>query len=77
MLLHLFPALLTYFLSLINLFSKTLVINPIQDGLFWGCSRMWEVGKKAPSFLTSITYPTMIKLGTVIPKEDPKTIRIM
>ena len=46
--------------------SKSAAINPIQDGLFWGCSRMG-----AGPFLPSIpkirhTYPTMMKLGTVI-----------
>ena len=28
--------------------------NPIQDGLFWGCSRMW--GQKAPPSLKSVTH---------------------
>ena len=37
-------------------------LNPIQDGHFRGCSRWGEgVGQK------SVTYPTMMKLGTVIP----------
>ena len=41
-------------------------INLIQDGLFRGCSRMWGV------FLPPLpkichTYPTMMKLDTVIP----------
>ena len=42
--------------------------NPIQDGLFWGCSQIGERGggKKAPA-LKSVTHPTMMKLGTVIP----------
>ena len=43
-------------------------INPIQDGIFWGCSRMGGRG----GFMTPLpkihqTYPTMMKLGTVIP----------
>ena len=33
-------------------------LNPVQDGHFWGCSRMGP-------FLGQ--YPTMMKLGTVIP----------
>ena len=41
-------------------------INPIQDGLFRGCSRMggpfW-----APLFKICHTYPAMMKLGTVKP----------
>ena len=41
-------------------------INPIQDGLFWGCSRM-EVAKMAPLPKLCHRYPTMMKLGTVIP----------
>ena len=36
------------------------LINPIQDGLFRGCSRMGLLPK------TCHTYPTMMKLGTVI-----------
>ena len=46
-------------------------INPIQDGLFRGCSRM------AKNDLPKIchTYPTMMKLGSyTLPKEDPKNI---
>ena len=46
--------------------------NPIQDELFRGCSRMGE-GKKAPLPKTCHTYPTMMKLGTVIPY--PKKIQ--
>ena len=41
-------------------------LSPIQDGHFRGCSRM-EGGKKAPIPKTCHTYPTMMKLGTVIP----------
>ena len=44
-------------------------VNPIQDGLFWGCSRMEEGGEAWRTLLTKIcyTYPTMMKIGTVIP----------
>ena len=41
-------------------------VNPIQDGLFRGCSQMGG-GKKAPLPKTCHTYPAMMKLGTVIP----------
>ena len=44
--------------------------NPIQDGVFRGCSRIGQgwVGAKRPT-LSKIchTYPTMMKLGAVIP----------
>ena len=50
--------------------------NPIQNGLFWGCSRMR--GKLfAPPHLPKIrhTYPTIMKLGSyTLPKEDPKNV---
>ena len=42
-------------------------VNPIQDGHFRGCSRMREEGKKVPLAKTRHTYPTMMKLGKVIP----------
>ena len=43
-------------------------INPIQDGHFRGCSRMGR-GQKKPSSLPKIchTYPTIMKIGTVMP----------
>ena len=49
------------------MFDVTLLdLNPIQDGPFRGCSSMGR-GKKDP-LLSKIchTYPTMMKLGTVI-----------
>ena len=42
-------------------------INLIQDGLFWGCSRMGGGGFMTPLPKIYHTYPTMMKLGTVIP----------
>ena len=47
----------------------TAFFNPIQDGLFWGCSRMRAEGggKKAPFPKICHTYPAMMKRGTVIP----------
>ena len=47
-------------------------INPIQNGLFWVWSRMGRMGAKSPPPpVPKIcdTYPTMMKLGTVIPKK--------
>ena len=40
-------------------------LNPIQDGLFRGCSRMGGGGKKSPLSKICHTYPTLMKLGTV------------
>ena len=42
--------------------------NSIQDGHFWGCSRMGEERGAFWPLLPKIcdTYPTMMKLGTVI-----------
>ena len=43
-------------------------LNPIQDGPFWGCSQMGDGGAKR-RFLPKIcqTYPTIMKLGTIVP----------
>ena len=42
--------------------------NPIQDGHFQGCSWMEHGGDKiSPLPKICHTYPTMMKLGTVIP----------
>ena len=41
-------------------------LNPIQDGLLWGCSQMGGGAKRPPS-LKYVTYHTVMKLGTVIP----------
>ena len=51
-----------------------LLFNPIQEGLFRGCSRM-EGGERKRPHLPKIchTYPTMMKPGTVIPY--PKKIQ--
>ena len=45
---------------------KQININPVQDGLFWGCSRMGGWGLD-PLPKIRHTYPTMMKFGTVIP----------
>ena len=47
----------------------TLTVNPIQDGLFWGCSWLGGEWAISPSPLPKIcrTDPAMIKPGTVIP----------
>ena len=42
------------------------IINPIQDGLFRDCSRMGGA-KRSPLPKICYIYPTMMKLGTVIP----------
>ena len=41
-------------------------INPIQDGLFRGCSRMGG-SKKGSLPKTCHKYPAVMKLGTFIP----------
>ena len=52
--------------------------NPIQDGYFRGCSRMGVT--RIPPCPSKIcrTYPTMMKLGTVIPylKKIQKILKI-
>ena len=40
-------------------------LNPIQDGPFWGCSQMG--GNRAPLPKICHLYPTIMKLGAVIP----------
>ena len=32
------------------------IFNPIQDGLFWGCSRMGGGAKRPPPCLKSVTH---------------------
>ena len=44
-----------------------MAFNTIQDGRFWGCSWMGGRGGKGPLPKICHTYPTMMKLGTVIP----------
>ena len=48
------------------------IVNPIQNGLFWRL--LMDGGQKGPLPKICYTYPTMMKLGTVIPKKDPKYI---
>ena len=43
------------------------VINPIEDAIFRGCSRIGEGGKKVPLPKICHTYPAMMKLDAVIP----------
>ena len=47
--------------------SKEVLFKPIQDGTFRGCSRMKRTKKTSPLSKICHTYPTMVKLGTVIP----------
>ena len=43
------------------------LLNPIQDGSFWGCSRMGgRGGKKVTLPKVCDTYPILKKLGKVI-----------
>ena len=57
---------------------KNTYFNPIQDGHFWGCSRMNGGGEwraKKPPLLNLSTYPTMMKLDSyTLPKGDRKKI---
>ena len=48
--------------------EKVLHLNPIQDGLLQA-AQGWGGGLFGPTYLLKIrhTYPTMMKLGTVIP----------
>ena len=43
------------------------MLNPIQDGHFWGCSQMREGQKRLPLPKICHTYLTMMKLDIVIP----------
>ena len=45
--------------------SSYILLNPIQEGPFRGGSRMGV--QKGPLLKFCHTYPTMMKLGTVIP----------
>ena len=49
------------------LINKSGTLNPIQDGHFRGCSRIAGVVKKVPLPKICHRYPTMLKLGKVIP----------
>ena len=44
--------------SVMRTFSSIYVncFNPVQDGLFWGCSRMGGGGQKCPHSLNSFTH---------------------
>ena len=53
----------------VNDFFPWLYFNAIQDGLFWKCSQMGGGGgggKKHPLSKICHTYPTLMKLDTVI-----------
>ena len=54
-------------LGITNLSYSLHCFKPIQDGLFRGCSQTERGAKKAPLPKICQTYPTMMKLGTVIP----------
>ena len=50
--------------KVLQILKKGTIFNPIKDGPFRGCSRM---GGQNGSPKICSTYPTMMKLGTVIP----------
>ena len=50
-----------------ELHDSLTALNTIHDGTFRDCSRMRGGDSKMPHDKTCHTYPTMIKLGTVIP----------
>ena len=52
---------------IIYMFRTQRRINPIQDGLFRGCSRMMGGLFGPPLLKICHTYSTMMKLGRVIP----------
>ena len=57
-----------YKLFLPYLYFFGIYFNPIQDGLFWGLfTNGGGGGFFAPSPKIRHTYPTVMKLGTVIP----------
>ena len=50
--------------------AETTDVSSIQDGLFRGCSMMrggGGGGKEASLSRICVTYPAIIKLGTIIP----------
>ena len=51
--------------------AETTDVSSIQDGLFRGCSMMrgggGGEGKEAPLSRICLTFPAIIKLGTIIP----------
>ena len=56
----------------IPLLFKLYAFNPIQDGIFWGCSRIGRGGagggaKRPPLPKICHTCPTMMKLATFMP----------
>ena len=52
--------------ELIYTFGGSTLVNPIQDGPFRRCSRIGEGAKRLLLHKVCHTYPTMMKLGTVI-----------
>ena len=47
--------------------KKGICFNAIQDGPFWGCSRMGVIKKPPPLPKIYHIYPATMKLGKVIP----------
>ena len=50
-----------------SIFANAGNLNPIQDGFFRGCSRMGGGFLGPPLSKICHRYPTIMKLGTVIP----------
>ena len=50
------------------------LVNPIQDGLFWGCSRMGAAGKKVPLPKMKLLPNDETWHSYTLPKEVPKTV---
>ena len=44
-----------------------LLIDSIQEGPFWGCSRMEGAAKRTSLPKICHTYPAMMKFGAIIP----------
>ena len=62
-----FSAIIYSLFNLSNCELDNFSFNPIQDGLFWSCLRIWGRGFLAPVPKICHTYPTMMKFGTVVP----------
>ena len=66
-----FSAIIYSLFNLSNCELDNFSFNPIQDGLFWSCLRIWGRGFLAPVPKICHTYPTMMKFGTVVTWHTP------
>ena len=53
-----------------------IILNPFQNGLFRGCSRMGGAKKHPSQNLPHIFYNNETWHSYIVPKEDPKNIKI-